>query len=242
MGAALSRIQVREFDRRAAEEFGLPTLVLMENAARSCAEVLQSRYRGGSVVILCGKGNNGGDGLALARHLDGAGIPVRILLVAKPAELTPDSAVNLRIVQKAGIPLEILPDGLPDAAWLNLLNPAAWLVDALLGVGACGDPRTPLDAAINALNASPGKRLAIDLPSGLDADTGLPGRPTVQADITCTLVAPKLGFASSIARTYLGELVVAPIGAPGTLLREFGVSGQSGWKALLPADLAGVDP
>lgn len=201
----------------------MPTLVLMENAAQACAQNLLARYRGGPVVVLCGKGNNGGDGLALARHLDGAGIPVQILLLAKPTELTSDSAVNLRIVQKAGIPLEILPDGLTPEACLRRLESASWLVDALLGVGAVGDPRAPLEVAINALNAAPGKRLAIDLPSGLDADTGLPGRPTVRADVTCSLVAPKPGFGNPIARSYLGELVIAPIGAPGKLLREFGL-------------------
>src|SRR5580704_13369213 len=100
----LTRAQVREVDRRAITEFGVPGIVLMENAGRGAAELLISLGVQGSVAICCGKGNNGGDGLVIARHLDNRGIAVRVLLFAGPEELTGDAAVNVRIVERAGLP------------------------------------------------------------------------------------------------------------------------------------------
>src|SRR5580704_4639717 len=103
----LTRAQVRQIDRRAIEEFGVPGVVLMENAGRSAAELLLSLGVGGSVAICCGKGNNGGDGFVIARHLDNHGVAVRVLLFAEPEELTGDAAVNVRILQRAGLSLRV---------------------------------------------------------------------------------------------------------------------------------------
>ena len=106
----LTRAQVRALDRRAVEELGVPGVVLMENAGRGAAEVLLRLGIHGPVVVCCGKGNNGGDGFVIARHLDNHQIPVRILLFAKPEELTGDAAINFRIVERSGLPVLIQPD------------------------------------------------------------------------------------------------------------------------------------
>src|SRR5437762_4226923 len=166
----LNREQVREIDRRAIEEFGVPGVVLMENAGRGAAEVLLSLGANGPVVICCGKGNNGGDGFVIARHLDNRGVGVRVLLFARPEELTGDAAVNFRIIERAGLPILIQPDL---AALAGELAPAAWVVDALFGTGLSGALRPPFDAIIAAINASGRPVLAVDIPSGLDCDTGL---------------------------------------------------------------------
>src|SRR5215813_6436727 len=103
----LTREQARTLDRRAMEELGIPGIVLMENAGRGMAELLRTLGIGGPVVVCCGKGNNGGDGFVIARHLDNAGVGVRVLLFADPAGLTGDAAINCHIVQRSAIPLEV---------------------------------------------------------------------------------------------------------------------------------------
>jgi NAD(P)H-hydrate epimerase len=186
----LTRAQVREFDRRASEVYGIPSLVLMENAGRGVADKLRALGARGPIVVCCGKGNNGGDGFVIARHLDGHGLPVRVVLWADPAELTGDAKVNCQAVIKAGIPLAFGPDAPTPGRLETLLAGAEWIVDALLGTGFRGELRPPLAAAIAALNAHPAPKLAVDLPSGLDADTGAAAAPTICAQHTCTFVAP----------------------------------------------------
>src|SRR5688572_3461853 len=181
----LTRQQVRSIDRRAIDEFGMSGLVLMENAGRGCAEVLLRQGVKGGVVIACGKGNNAGDGFVIARHLDRRRVPVQILLFADPAELAGDALANFNIASLAGIPIRVCQRA-ENAA--PLLVGAEWIVDALLGTGASGAPRAPLADAIRLLNAAAGKKLAIDLPSGLDCDSGIPAEPTFRADHTCTFV------------------------------------------------------
>jgi NAD(P)H-hydrate epimerase len=215
----LTRAEVREVDRRAIDEWGVAGLVLMENAGRGTADVLGQLGCRGEVAIVCGKGNNAGDGFVVARHLDLRGIGLKVVLLASPESLRGDAAANYAIVKRSGIDMVEL------AAWDSATFDAAllgaeWIVDALLGTGAAGPPRPPLDEAIRRLNAAPGHRLAIDLPSGLDADTGEPAEPTVRADHTCTFVAPKVGFANPRAAPYLGQVHVVDIGAPRRLIEE----------------------
>lgn len=212
----LTRHEVRQVDRRAIEEYGMSGLVLMENAGRGCVEVLQRLGAKGPVAIACGKGNNAGDGLVMARHLDRCGIEVGVLLCANPAEFSGDALANYQIVQRSGISLH--PWQEPAAA--AFLERAEWIVDALLGTGASGPPRPPFDEAIRLLNAAQGKKLTIDLPSGLDCDSGTPAEPTFRADHTCTFVAPKIGFANPLAAAFLGQVHVIDIGVPRKLLEE----------------------
>jgi NAD(P)H-hydrate epimerase len=210
----LTRAQVRDIDRRAIEEFGVPGVVLMENAGRGAGEVLLSFGVDGLVVICCGKGNNGGDGFVISRHLDNRGIPVLVLLFARPEELTGDAAINYHILQMAGLPLRSQPD-LPELE--RELASATWVVDALFGTGLIGPVRPPLDSVIAAVNASGKPVLAIDIPSGLDCDTGLPMGPTIRATHTVTFVAPKAGFVNHAAQEWLGRVHVVDIGTPRVL-------------------------
>ncbi len=210
----LTRQQVRDVDRRAIEEMGVPGVVLMENAGRGAAELLRALGIHGRVVVCCGKGNNGGDGFVIARHLDILRMPVRVLLFALPEELTGDAAVNYRIIERAGLAIDVQPgDELP-----RLLAVAEWVVDALFGTGLTGPLRPPFDRVVEAINASPARVLAVDIPSGLDADSGQPLGPTVRAHHTATFVAPKKGFAEPAARPWVGQVHVLGIGAPRCLL------------------------
>jgi NAD(P)H-hydrate epimerase len=217
----LTRQQVRELDRRAIEEFGVPGIVLMENAGRGVAEAIGQLRLPGPVLICCGKGNNAGDGLVIARHLDNRGYVVRVLLWAAPEELPPDAAANFRIVQASGILLEVLGAADWQSALDGALARAGTVVDALLGTGARGEPRPPLDAVIDQMNASDRPIVAVDLPSGLDCDTGQPARHTIRAEHTCTFVAPKPGLLVPAAAPYVGRLHVIDIGAPRKLVSEY---------------------
>jgi NAD(P)H-hydrate epimerase len=216
----LSPAEVREVDRRAIAEYGMANIVLMENAGRGCADVLSQLGCKGSVAIVCGKGNNAGDGFVIARHLDLRGVPVRVLLVGASGDLRGDAAANYAIVSKAGIPIGHFSGRFDGAAFEAALAGREWIVDALLGTGTTGSPRPPLNEAIRLMNAAAAKRLAVDLPSGLDCDTGEPAEPTVRADVTCTFVAEKIGFSNSRAKSFLGEVKVLDIGAPRRLLEE----------------------
>ncbi len=216
----ISRDESRRIDRRAVEEYGLTGLVLMENAGRGVADRLQQLGISGPVVICCGRGNNAGDGFVIARHLDLRGYAVRVLVWAEADELTGDAVVNFRVLQKMSLPLMLFGRGHQPAQLDAALASAAWVVDALLGTGARGEPRPPLDAVIDQLNASPVPKLAVDLPSGLDCDTGQAAAHTIRAAHTCTFIAPKIGFAAPGADLYTGRVHVLDIGAPRRLVEE----------------------
>ncbi len=213
---SLTRAEVREVDRAAIEDYGVPGVVLMENAGAGAARLLESMGITGPVVIACGKGNNGGDGFVIARHLDNAGHTVRILLACPATDLRGDAAINLAIVEKSGLDIRCIAEA-DQAAWEHELADAAWIVDALLGTGLTGPPAGPLSEAIQAINAvrSRGSRvLAVDLPSGLDCDTGKPLGACVVADVTATFVARKRGFDVAHSEAVAGRVRVIGIGAP----------------------------
>jgi NAD(P)H-hydrate epimerase len=216
----LTRDEVRAIDRRAIEEFGIPGAVLMENAGRGAAEVLVALGVQGRVVVCCGKGNNGGDGFVIARHLDNRALPVRVLLFAQPEELSGDAALNHTILRRSGVPIDVR-GGLPvDPETLRQeLAASEWVVDALFGTGLTGAVRAPFDRVIVGINASAARVLAVDIPSGLDCDTGRPLGATVRAQHTVTFVAPKKGFANPEAREWIGQVHVADIGAPRAVFR-----------------------
>ena len=225
----LSREQCRTVDRRAQDEYRIPGLVLMENAGRGAADVLcqliasradateSGRAR---IVICCGKGNNAGDGFVLARHLDLRRHVVRVLLWAEPDELQGDAGANFQIIRKAGLPIEVFGNRHDPRRLAENLAGATWIVDALLGTGARGEPRPPLDAVIDQINAAAAPKLAIDLPSGLDCDTGQAAGHTIRAAETCTFVAVKQGFLAPGAERFTGRVHVLDIGAPRKLVEE----------------------
>ncbi|MFO0956519.1 MAG: NAD(P)H-hydrate epimerase [Isosphaeraceae bacterium] len=213
--APMTREQSRAVDAWAADAIGLPTLVLMENAGRGAAGILLERIGPeGKVRIACGGGNNGGDGGVVARHLALAGIDVEVAWFAPPEKLSHDAGVQYRVLRNLGIPSidrpgEVDPGDLD--AWLA---GADWVVDGLLGTGLTRPVAGPLAAVIDAINRSARPVLALDLPSGLDADSGQPLGVAVRATITATFVAAKVGFGAPGAAGYTGEVRVVPIGLP----------------------------
>jgi NAD(P)H-hydrate epimerase len=221
----LARTEVREIDRRAIDEYGLPGIVLMENAGRGAAELLHTIAPGATVAIVCGKGNNAGDGFVIARHLENLGHAVRLLLACAPAELRGDAALAWGVTEKAGIPAAQLAAATP-TEWERALAGADWIIDALLGTGATGAPRGAIATAIEGVNAagrSGAKVFAVDLPSGLDCDTGQALGSCVRADVTATFVARKVGFDAPAAAPLLGDVHVVGIGVPRALLAAYGL-------------------
>jgi NAD(P)H-hydrate epimerase len=216
----LTRQQSRQIDTLAVQQFGLPGIVLMENAGRGVADVLCDLGAASPVAICCGKGNNAGDGFVIARHLDLRGIVVRVLLWSEVDELRGDALANFLVLEKSGVAIERFGSRLESERLQRGLDGVSWIVDALLGTGARGAPRSPLDEVILQLNADPAPILAVDLPSGLDCDTGVAAGSVIQAAHTCTFVAAKRGFLSDEAAQYTGQIHVLDIGTPRILLEQ----------------------
>ncbi len=213
----LTRNQVREIDRRSIEEYHIPGIVLMENAARAAADVACDMLDGncvGEVLILCGGGNNGGDGLAVARHLHNRGADVSIALTVDPARYQGDALINWRIVSAMKLPWE------PAEPAKIAATTALLIVDAIFGTGLSEPPREPFPAIAAAVGHSRVPALAIDLPSGLDCDTGRPLGACIRAVRTITFVAEKVGFAAPGARAYTGDVMTGAIGCHRELIES----------------------
>jgi NAD(P)H-hydrate epimerase len=209
----LTREQCRALDRHAMEVIGVPGVVLMENAGHNMADWVLAQRLEGPVVVCCGRGNNGGDGFVIARHLDNACVAVRVLLFARPEDVTGDAAVNWRLLAHTGAEVLALPDP-DDEALRRELAGAAWVVDALVGTGQQGPLRPPLDRVAAAINGAGARVVAVDIPSGLDCDTGEPQGTTVKADDTLTVAALKKGFAAPAAEPFLGRVQIVDMGLP----------------------------
>lgn len=216
----LSCAEVRACEQRAIQDLGLPSLLLMENAGRGMADLLVSLGIAGKVVICCGKGNNGGDGLVVARHLDNGLVRVQVFVFAKPEDLSSDSAVNYRVLAGSGVPITLLPGASPDLAPLRLaLSTSEWVVDALFGTGLSGPLKPPFDAVVDLINVGGAKVLAADIPSGLDGDSGQPLGPTIRAHHTATLIAWKAGFVKAGAEEWTGQVHMLDVGIPRNLVQ-----------------------
>jgi NAD(P)H-hydrate epimerase len=226
---ALTAAQMREVDRRTME-MGIPGLVLMENAGHRVVEFLEERFAplcSHRVVVLCGKGNNGGDGLVAARQLHTRIRPrsLDVLLSSDPAELRGEAAANFRMLEACGCP------------WTNEITPAmreaTIVVDALLGTGLQGAAAGRMLELIREINAGfpRAKIAAVDIPSGLGSDGGALLGETVRADCTVTFTAPKLGQVLPPGCDYTGELIVRPIGSLPSLYED----DESVWASLSEA-------
>ncbi len=216
--------QMRELDRRTIEEFGLPGMVLMEAAGRAATAAVRELLpcaSPGPVVVVAGKGNNGGDGFVVARWLHDAGIPVEVCLLPAAAELAGDAAANCDLALNLGVTVheEASPSLLVDR-----LAGASIIVDAVLGIGISGEVRGAALIAIETMNASSAPVVAADIPSGIHADTGAILGVAVDARITVTFGLPKVGLHQYPGRACCGEIRVAEIGIPRAFIDEAGLS------------------
>ncbi len=234
---------VQAVDRAAIEEYGIPSILLMENAARAVADEILCLEAERSVdqphrpvLILCGKGNNGADGLALARHLHNEGFIPTIALAFDTSQPvgTEELHTHLQIVDAMEIPIFEIDAARPAEALNAILqemgierNAPHIIVDALLGTGLANAPQPPIDQIIHWVNdhdqSEDSAIVAVDVPSGLDCDTGLPlGVDAVRAELTVTFVGLKKGFLEAAAQPFIGDLAIGDIGAPVELLERFG--------------------
>ncbi|MBI3660440.1 NAD(P)H-hydrate dehydratase [Candidatus Acetothermia bacterium] len=213
-----------ELDRIAIDEIGIPRLVLMENAGRSVFQIIQERvseFAQKKIVIVCGKGNNGGDGLVVARHLMNAGASPQIFVLSLKEELSPDARVNAEIFERSEVSVRYLDDDAQLSELAQVLAHAELVVDAIFGTGFEGAARGLSAQAIELINVSPARVFSIDIPSGVEGDTGYVLGPAVLADVTVTLQLPKLGLFLYPGRGYVGELAIGTVGYPRSLVENF---------------------
>jgi NAD(P)H-hydrate epimerase len=219
---ALTAAAMREADRRTIEDLGIPGHTLMESAARGAVAAIEAHSGGVAglrVAILCGRGNNGGDGLAMARVLHARGAEVDVFLFAPADALAGDAALNHRVLEAVARaePDRLRVHGheeLPEARAFDLA------VDALLGTGQASPPRPPIDAGVAWLNARRALVVSVDLPTGLHADTGAVLGEAVRAGLTVTMGAPKTGLLLGAGRSHAGTVVPVEIGIPAHVIRE----------------------
>jgi len=212
----LSRDEIRSIDRCAIETLGVPGVVLMENAGRQGADAVQELLaaRGGrTVAVVAGAGNNGGDGFVIARHLALRGFRTATFLVAPPDKVGGDAAVNLGILRALGADVrEVGEGGLTRLA--EDLRGFDVVVDAVGGTGIRGALRGAMATAVEQINAAGRPVAAVDIPTGLDCDTGQAAGPCVRAVLTVTFAAGKKGFDAPGSAELTGEIRVADIGVP----------------------------
>ena len=219
-----SRSAIRELDRRAIEDYAMLGVVLMENAGRGVAQVARTMALDEKpIVIVCGTGNNGGDGFVAARHLANADLDPQILIAGDPKRIRGDARTNLEVTTKMGLPTEFLEGeaGIDFAA--RRLENASLIIDAILGTGLDRPIHgfvAGLIARINAVQESGTPVLGVDLPSGLDADTGEPLGTCIRASATATFVGHKRGFQNPQSRGHTGRVEVVDIGVPAALARQ----------------------
>lgn len=213
--------QSRDVDQLAIHKYRMNSLVLMENAALNCAAWCQQKFSSPQVTtILCGRGNNGGDGLAIARHLTNYGWPCTVVLQGPIDTLSRDSLTNYEILTIAGGVVAEVCEGPMTKAGVEQLLGAKVIIDALLGTGARGSPRAPLDGWIELANQAQAFRLAIDVPTGVDAETGEHSECYFWADATLTFVSKKPAMSRADTRSLFGDLAVLPIGIPAQMMLE----------------------
>jgi len=213
----MTREQVRAFDSWAINTLGIPGVVLMENAGRSCADLIKEKLSGVTtpgICIFCGTGNNGGDGYVIARHLLNSGFGVVVVVCGDRSKIKGDAKINLDILERLGqtitqlnLDADIAGQVQTCAAGCNML------VDALFGTGLKGRLSDEYKELIESINAQDMPILAVDIPSGLDCDMGMPLGAAIRANYTVTFAAVKSGFTfTSRAAQYTGEIFIASIG------------------------------
>lgn len=223
----LTSAQMKEIDRKTIQDIGIPGPVLMENAGLQVVRALTEIFpkpAAERIVVVAGKGNNGGDGLVVARHLLNKGASPSVLLLARIEDLQGDAALNARIGRNIGLDIKEVPTLEEWKKHRTALLRATVIVDAVFGTGLAKPAEGLYAAAIEDINLAPGFKIAVDVPSGLSSDSFKIIGPTVKADLTVTLAAPKIAHLFPPAENYVGVLRVADIGVPAALLREPGLT------------------
>ena len=223
MEKTLTREEMRELDRKAIEEYKIPGIILMENAGRDVAEEVLKMLddpQQAKVAILCGKGNNGGDGFVVARHLHNHSISVDVFLVARVSDILKDgdAGTNLQILLNMKIPVKEILDIQGVNNILKELNDCNILVDALFGTGLSGDVREPFKTLINGVNNLNKPIISMDIPSGLDCNTGKILGAAIKATKTVTFAIAKKGFYLNDGPSYTGKVIVSDISIPRELI------------------------
>ena len=208
--------QMRLIDKKTEEIAGIPSIVLMENAAISCVSVILKEENLKKVLIFCGKGNNGGDGFAIARHLYSKGIDVEVVLVCG-SEFQGDALTNFEIISRLGLKITEIDD-------THLLNDkiknSDVIVDAIFGTGISGEINGIAKEVIESINLHSKKVISVDIPSGVNADTGEICRVSVKADVTVTFACYKLGMLTFPGADFVGEIIVADISIPEYIISD----------------------
>ena len=214
--------EMRQIDQDTIEGIGIPGIVLMETAGSAIVRAILQHYPTTERIgILVGKGNNGGDGLVIARQLAHTGHDVHIFLVSPADSFTGEAAINLQIAKNLGLRIEVISG--EKEGWKHWMTNCELLVDAIFGTGLRGAVRDPIATIIDTINSRSTPVLSVDLPSGLDADTGHPLGPCVQADRTVTIGLPKRGLLVHPGAELAGKLEVVDIGFPEQVIDTQGI-------------------
>jgi NAD(P)H-hydrate epimerase len=217
----LSSAQMREADRRTIEEIGISSLVLMENAGRQAVAAMEAVYADLAerhVAVLCGRGSNGGDGFVIARTLIQRGIEVSVFVIGRVADVRGDARTNLEILGRLGVTVVEIADSQAWELHFSEISDCTLIVDAIFGTGLNAPLSGLMETVVADVNASGIPVVAIDLPSGLSADSSEPIGDSVEASMTVTLAAPKLPLVLPPAETRAGDIVIADIGIPADVI------------------------
>jgi len=218
----VTREQMREMDQMTIEEMGLPGVVLMENAGRGAAgvavEMIEAK-KSRSIMVMCGSGNNGGDGYVIARYLINWGHRVRVCALCPLDEVAGDARTQMDVLLAMQADVRPVLDHTELAAAARRFSHTHLVVDAVLGTGLKGEVRGIGAEAIEIMNSGSVPVLSLDIPSGLDANTGKPMGCAVEATRTATFHAPKVGFRQKGASKYVGKVVIVDIGIPKDVTR-----------------------
>jgi hydroxyethylthiazole kinase-like uncharacterized protein yjeF len=217
----LNSAQMREADRRTIEEIGIPSLVLMENAGRQTVAAMEAMYADlgdRQVAVLCGRGNNGGDGFVVARTLLQRGVDVSVFLIGRVGDVRGDARVNLEILGHLGLTVVEIADGQAWELHFSEISDCTLIVDAIFGTGLNAPLSGLMETVVADVNGSDIPVVSIDVPSGLSADSADIIGSSIEASLTITLAAPKLPLVLPPAETRAGDIVIADIGIPSELI------------------------
>src|SRR6195256_55350 len=219
----LNAAQMREADRRTIDDIGTPSLVLMENAGRQAVAAMEAMYGDlleRQVAVLCGRGNNGGDGFVVARTLAQRGVDVSLFLIGRVADVRGDARVNLEMLGRLGLTVVEIADSQAWELHFSEVGDCTLIVDAIFGTGLNAPVSGLIQSVIADVNASGIPVVSIDLPSGLSADSAETIGDSIEAGMTVTIAAPKLPLVLPPAEIRAGDIVIADIGIPSSVIDE----------------------